>query len=203
MAECEGDCDDTINTDFPGGVEVCDARDNNCDGSVDEGFDGDGDSYTTCGADGIAATADDDCDDVNPAAYPGAPELCDGLTVDNNCNGTAADEGLDLDGDGENTCTDCSDTDPLRFTGAPERCNGLDDDCDGTLPPDRGRRATATAQPASARATATTPTRDGVPRRARALQRARGRRLRRSAVPASTETTDADGDTFVACAECN
>jgi len=31
------DCDDTQNTVYPGGVEVCDGLDNDCDGSLDEG----------------------------------------------------------------------------------------------------------------------------------------------------------------------
>ena len=35
------------------------------------------------------STTDDDCDDADPASYPGAPELIDG--VDNDCDGTADD----------------------------------------------------------------------------------------------------------------
>jgi hypothetical protein len=48
-----------------------------------KGADGDGD--------GVAAPAD--CNDNNPAVYPGAPEVCDGL--DNNCNGQV-DEGIQM-----------------------------------------------------------------------------------------------------------
>ena len=44
--------------------------DNNCDGSVDEGFDGDGDGYTTCGG---------DCAPGDAAVNPGAAEVCDGV----------------------------------------------------------------------------------------------------------------------------
>ena len=43
--------------------------------------DGDGDGYTVEAG---------DCNDADPAVYPGAPEACDG--IDNNCNG-GIDEG--------------------------------------------------------------------------------------------------------------
>ncbi|MBN1944502.1 MAG: hypothetical protein JW797_02450 [Bradymonadales bacterium] len=49
------------------------------------GGDLDGDGFTVCGG---------DCDDLNETAYPGAPEILDG--VDNNCDGFT-DEGLDPD----------------------------------------------------------------------------------------------------------
>ena len=130
----DGDCDDDDPTTFPGAPELCDAADNDCDLDTDEGFDVDGDGVTTCGADGVAATADDDCDDTNAALFPGNPELCDGL--DNDCDGLA--ESLDdSDLDGVTTCDgDCDDGDDAVFPAAPELCDGLDNDCDLALGPD-------------------------------------------------------------------
>lgn len=37
ISACEGDCDDTVRTTFPGAAEVCDMVDQDCDGDVDEG----------------------------------------------------------------------------------------------------------------------------------------------------------------------
>ena len=83
----DDDCDDSDADSYPGNTEVCDALDNNCSGSIDEGFDGDSDSFTTCGADGLSGTSDDDCDDSSSGAlfYPGASEACD--DPDYNCDG--------------------------------------------------------------------------------------------------------------------
>ncbi len=95
-----------------------------------------------------------DCDDDNPAVYPGAAEICDG--IDNNCN-QQTDEGLvfsiyypdaDNDGFGDinaplNSCLasapvgfvtnsmDCMDDNATVYVGAPELCDGLDNDCNG------------------------------------------------------------------------
>jgi hypothetical protein len=92
------DCDDNDSTVFPGAPEICDGKDNDCSGEVDEGVtttyyrdaDGDGfgdpaDSQEACTEpDGYVADGTD-CDDNDSTVFPGAPELPDGK--DNNCNG--------------------------------------------------------------------------------------------------------------------
>ncbi|RAJ16144.1 putative metal-binding motif-containing protein, partial [Olleya aquimaris] len=80
------DCDDTNSAIYPGNIEICDGIDNNCDGNIDEGFDQDGDGFTTCQG---------DCDDSDASINPNATEICDG--IDNNCDGNI-DEGFDQDG---------------------------------------------------------------------------------------------------------
>lgn len=98
-------------------AEVCDARDNDCNGQSDDGLatqtwhpdaDGDGHGNGTVSTQActrpsgyVANTSD--CNDGDAGIYLGALETCDG--VDNNCNGSV-DEGemltwyRDADGDG-------------------------------------------------------------------------------------------------------
>jgi hypothetical protein len=104
---CEGDCDDSDPTVNPMAKEICDFRDNDCDGMVDEGFDKDKDGFTTCGG---------DCDDSDPAINPKAKEVCNG--IDDNCDGRPNPDEIDADGDGYMICAgDCDDTDPFAYPG--------------------------------------------------------------------------------------
>ncbi|OLD62526.1 MAG: hypothetical protein AUI47_12140 [Acidobacteria bacterium 13_1_40CM_2_68_5] len=116
------DCNDNDATIHPGATERCNGVDDNCNGVVDEGFDRDGDGYTTCNG---------DCNDGNASIHPGVAEICN--NIDDNCNG-AVDEGFDADGDGYTSCGgDCNDANPQIHPGATEICNGLDDNCNMTI----------------------------------------------------------------------
>jgi len=116
---CAGDCHDSDPGVHPGAPEVCDGRDNNCDGVLlpAEAFDADLDLAPDCA----------DCEYANPERYPGALEFCDGF--DNDCDGTI--DETDSDGDGASCATDCDDSAPATFPGAPEANEGLDNQCPG------------------------------------------------------------------------
>ena len=120
------DCDDYDASVYPGAPEVCDGRDNDCDGMLDPSEqDNDWDGARPC---------DGDCDDNNPAVTPWALEVCDGF--DNNCDGTLITGEVDGDGDGSFLCNgDCDDADPERYPSAPDPCeDGIDQNCDGVDP---------------------------------------------------------------------
>ncbi len=122
------DCDDYDGAVYPDAEELCDGKDNDCDGFTDEdvqGFyfrDQDGDGYGTntegvmqgCEAPTGYVLNDEDCDDYDGAVNPAATEICDG--VDNDCDGYAdvgttgtwyADEDGDGYGDDETELEDC------------------------------------------------------------------------------------------------
>jgi hypothetical protein len=110
------DCDDLFFEVHPGGTEVCNRVDDDCDGEVDDGpvnvvtvyadVDGDGvggEAIAACEAPAGSVESGGDCDDDDAERSPLETERCDG--VDNDCDGTA-DDGLviswyeDVDQDG-------------------------------------------------------------------------------------------------------
>ena len=140
-----GDCTDGADNDADG---LFDCDDDSCAGSPDCAADDDGDGFTT---------ADGDCDDADPAVYPGATEVCDDADTDEDCDGQAddADDSVspdslltwhtDEDGDGYGAgaalaeqCedpgglvaddADCDDTDAAVNPGADEICDPDDVD---------------------------------------------------------------------------
>ena len=83
----DGDCDDNNSAIYPGAEEICDGKDNNCDGTIDEGCntgeltDADGDGYYY---------EIDDCDDNDAHIYPGHNDTNGRWgrdDVDNDCDG--------------------------------------------------------------------------------------------------------------------
>ena len=101
--------------------DLCDGRDNDCDGNVDNGSDGaDPVAPGQCatGQPGICARGERACVDGNVVCLPEqqpVAEACD--RRDNDCNGII-DDGL------VNACGGCGET-------PAEVCDGIDNDCDG------------------------------------------------------------------------
>ncbi len=160
------DCDDSDRARHPAQPELCDGRDNDCDGNTDEtpsvvswyeDADGDGFGSATgtivraCEVQAGRSLYGTDCDDHSVARGPGAAEVCNG--IDDDCNGLAdfvIDAGNleddDRDGLADAMCgaplgVDCDDRDPAAGPGQPELCNRRDDDCDGHV--DEGATAVA------------------------------------------------------------
>ena len=109
------DCNDDVAAVRPGGSEVCNNFDDDCDGQTDEvdaqgcelyyrdvdddGFGITSDARCLCDElDGLVSghttPVDGDCDDSRSAIAPGAPELCDGR--DNDCDGKTDDQDTGL-----------------------------------------------------------------------------------------------------------
>lgn len=164
------DCNDASATTYPGALEMCDGIDQDCDGTTSDEtdrpyyLDADGDGFGNSAVTTIScdmpqgySVQSGDCNDGNPAIYPGALETCN--QTDDNCNGQL-DDGptqrwyLDQDGDGFGnpvqsvaSCStpqgyvaiddahpaDCDDSNPFISPSAEEACNRLDDNCDGQV----------------------------------------------------------------------
>jgi len=163
-----GDCDDGDPDVHPDATEVCNGVDDDCANGVDDGattvffYDDDHDGYGVddpetnhegCEAPAGFATEAGDCDDDDPAAFPGNPEVCDG--VDNDCLNGVDDgvlttfyfdddedaygvddpmtnqEGCEAHPDYVTEAGDCDDGDAAVHPGATEVCNEIDDDCAG------------------------------------------------------------------------
>jgi hypothetical protein len=93
------DCDDSSRSVNPAATEVCNGRDDDCDGATDEEgatgaltwyLDNDGDGVGNSLRTELACTrpanhvaTGGDCNDANGAVFPGATEVCNG--VDDNC----------------------------------------------------------------------------------------------------------------------
>ena len=140
------DCDDNDANNYPGNVESCDERDNNCNGIIDEDvvvqtfyIDADGDGYGSlaesieaCSQPAGYASNSDDCDDSDDTAFPGNAEVCD--DIDNNCNGQV-DEGLafttyyldaDMDGYGNPLDIVSACSEPSGYVEDASDCNDSD-----------------------------------------------------------------------------
>jgi hypothetical protein len=99
------DCDDTNSAISSKATEICDTKDNDCDGTIDESdasdastyyLDSDNDGFGTssstiksCSLPTGYSSLSTDCADGDKTAYPGASEVCDG--VDDDCDKTIDD----------------------------------------------------------------------------------------------------------------
>jgi len=135
------DCDDSDPEVYSGATEICNERDDNCDGEVDEDlfsglfYDADGDGHGDpnqlsgdCSSSEGYVYYGDDCDDTNPNIFPFAIEVCN--EIDDNCDGDV-DEAvtetfyLDIDGDGFGNLAQ-----PTEACALPEGHSLNSDDCD-------------------------------------------------------------------------
>lgn len=141
------DCNDFNASVRPGGTEICNGTDDDCDGQIDENAIGTTTYYRDADNDGYgspAVTANacsqpagyrvigGDCDDSNPNVHPGASEVCNGN--DDDCDGTIDDNATgsttyyrDVDADGYGTLSIT-----VNACSAPSGYVSTGGDCDDT-----------------------------------------------------------------------
>jgi len=120
-------------------LEICNGRDDDCDGLVDEGFtcqSGSTQSCTTsCGSTGTK-TCNSSClwgSCIPPAeSCNNRDDDCDGQ-IDEGCCFDFDEDGYQGQTDSCRTGQDCNDADPSVHPGATEICNGVDDNCNGRI----------------------------------------------------------------------
>jgi N-acetylmuramoyl-L-alanine amidase len=157
----EKDCDPYDEKVHPEAEEVCNGKDDDCDGVTDNSFpDLDADGSADCvdlDKDGDGTPDAQDCAPLDKTIHPKAKEVCNGY--DDNCNNKSDEEGADgcveswpdadsdgfgaglaascwCPGEGVQQATkggDCNDKNPQVNPDATEVCNTYDDDCDGKV----------------------------------------------------------------------
>jgi hypothetical protein len=177
-------------------------------------------SITDCDQPSDYVSASGDCDDTSTAFNPGASELCTDPT-DYNCDGSTG--YADVDADGWAACEDCDDGDPTVNPDGVESCDGVDDDCNGTIDDDYSTDASTWhvdadrdghGDPAISTVTCDAPTGYVAASAADDCDDSD-----KKFYPGATETdcsdpndyncdgsvayTNADGDAYAACEECN
>jgi hypothetical protein len=145
-AQRAGDCAEYDPLIHPNAPELCNDKDEDCDGQLDEGLplgpqyvdsDGDGhgdvassDSIVACSSPKGRAAVRDDCDDRAAEVHPEATEACN--FMDDDCDGRSDENARAACGVG--WCRRLADSCNLDFCtpGKPraEECNAFDDDCD-------------------------------------------------------------------------
>lgn len=109
------DCDDGDADKFPGNPELCDSKDNDCNGAEDDGL-GIGQSCTrgmgTCTSMGVTACDTDGTTYCDAAQPTGSAEVCDGM--DNDCDGVV-DNGMVC----QMCATDINEPNDTLMTGVP------------------------------------------------------------------------------------
>jgi hypothetical protein len=148
------DCDDADAAVFPGNLEVCDGKDNDCNDLVDlgdpdldpssvitvyvdadaDGFGVEGGGTSACELGPFYTETAGDCDDADPLVHPDAEELCNGQ--DDDCDTLIDDADPDATGTAWYVDTDAdgygADASEVYRCAAPEGTVATGGDCDDT-----------------------------------------------------------------------